>query len=765
MADLLQPDAQQAISFLLWLNPQAPLYLERMNSTGPQSPTAKIYQPHDSDSAKRFVTANNGPDFQRNMYYMANSRHLKGKRSKENVPMSDHLWSDLDTKDFSGTETERLDKILGMLTDDRLRPKGIPAPTAIVFTGGGYQALWKLKDPISAELAERMNKALLEAFGGAPGPIAVSQLLRLPASVNWLNDKKRTDGRQPATTLLIDPPNLAKQPTTYSVEEFNLRLDKGKALASSGAGKVSGDVDGIEPLPLPDDRSEVIPLDPVWSEAIVTGKNPPDKNYRSRSELVFAATLWLLGNNVAPGYIVSILTSPDLGISAHVRENPNPLRYARRQVARAMETIDLRGQGWPKVDEYGHPAANAPENVRFALAMLDVDARRNMFTHADEVTGLGLEGRDISDICEILCSIFDRKLDFRAKVTVIRRELITVAYERAYHPVIDYLDGLMWDGVPRLDTWLRDYCEAEDTELNREFGVRFLIGGVRRIKQPGVKFDTMLVLEGRQGVGKSRLAARLAVRDEWFCGNLNLNADAKTKAELVSRAWIVECQELDGARKATLDAIKAFLATPIDTYRPAYAHTAGSFPRHCVIIGTTNEDAYLRDATGNRRYWPVRVGSIDIEAFSRDVHQLWAEAVVREQAGEPITLPRHLWQVADELQASRMIEDPIGIVLEGAFGERTGRVSMESVKLLLGYEAGRMSASEFQRITGAMTALGWEYGTHRLYDLGRTGRSSRKGFARGNPDEQRVEWVAKRIDGGIPVLEAVGKPTGASSPF
>ncbi|WP_341643348.1 VapE domain-containing protein [Thauera sp. SDU_THAU2] len=255
------------------------------------------------------------------------------------------------------------------------------------------------------------------------------------------------------------------------------------------------------------------------------------------------------------------------------------------------------------------------------------------------------------------------------------------------------------------------------------------------MKQPGVKFDTMLVLEGRQGVGKSRLAARLAVRDEWICGNLNLNADAKTKAELVSRAWIVECQELDGARKATLDAIKAFLATPIDTYRPAYAHCR-FFPRHCVIIGTTNEDAYLRDSTGNRRYWPVE----SRQHRHRGLQPRRASAMGRGgRAGagrRAITLPRHLWQVADELQASRMIEDPIGIVLEGAFGERTGRVSMESVKLLLGYEAGRMSAGEFQRITGAMTTLGWEYGTHRLHDLGRTGRSARKGFARGNADEQ-----------------------------
>lgn len=390
----------------------------------------------------------------------------------------------------------------------------------------------------------------------------------------------------------------------------------------------------------------------------------------------------------------------------------------------------------------------------------------NLFTQSDETTGLGFDGRDRGDISEMLCSLFIRQLDFHTSVPVIGRELLSLAHERAYHPVIDYLDGLVWDGLPRLDTWLRDFCEAADTELNQEFGSKFLIAGVRRIKRPGVKFDTMLVLEGRQGVGKSRLAARLAVRNEWFCGSLNLNADAKTKAELVSRAWIVECQELDGARKATLDAIKSFLATQFDVYRAAYARNAGSYARHCVIIGTTNEDAYLRDQSGNRRYWPVRVGSIDMDRFSRDVDQLWAEAVIRERAGESIVLSPHLRKAANELQTSRMIDDPIGIVLEGAFGERTGRVSMESVKLLLGYEAGRMSASESQRIRGAMTTLGWDYGAHRLHDLGRSERTQRKGFARGSPDEQKAEWIAKRIEAGVVILiSGTGDARDSDSPF
>ncbi|NKC23070.1 hypothetical protein HED50_18630 [Ochrobactrum oryzae] len=418
-----------------------------------------------------------------------------------------------------------------------------------------------MTDPVPAEDAEAHNRALLVAFQGGAGTIDVSRLLRLPGTVNWLSDRKRATGREPAKAFLMEPISFSVEPRNYTLADFRLRLDKSNAPKTDG--KALTNLDDIEALPLPDDRGEIIPLDPVWSEVIVTGRIRPTRT-------TSLAPNWFCGGSLAARSQCragSCRIDPDQPRSWHQRSRPG-----KSQSAALCPSSGCAGDGshrsaragWPKVDEHGHPAAHEPENVRFALATLDVDARRNMFTHFDEVTGLGLEGRDISDICEILCSMFERKLDFRARVTVIRRELITIAYERAYHPVIDYLDRLIWDGVPRLDTWLRDYCEADDTELNREFGVRFLIGGVRRIKQPGVKFDTMLVLEGRQGVGKSRLAARLAVRDEWFCGDLNLSADAKTKAELVSRAWIVECQEPDGARKATLDAIKAFLATPID---------------------------------------------------------------------------------------------------------------------------------------------------------------------------------------------------------
>ncbi|NRB02611.1 MAG: hypothetical protein HRU30_05035, partial [Rhodobacteraceae bacterium] len=531
-------------------------------------------------------------------------------------------------------------------------------------------------------------------------------------------------------------------------------------IAATGKPKVSLE---FEALPLPDDLNSIIPLDEKWAEVIMTGESPPDKVYGSRSELVFAATLWMLGKGMDPGHVLSIITDPEIGISAHIRDNPNPMKYGRRQIERAHALLEMKQSGWPVTDDEGKPVPRIPENIRYALSLLGVDAQRNLFTQTNEVTGFKLDERDLNEVIDILSSTFSRELKFSASPEFIKRELVTLAHENTYHPVVDYLDALEWDGVPRIDQWLATYTSAANTELIREFGSKFLVAAVRRIKQPGVKFDTMLVLEGSQGAGKSRLAATLAVRDEWFCGSLDLKSDDKAKAELLSRAWIVECQELDGLNKTTSQNLKKFLSTAIDLFRPAYGRTVLSYKRHCVILGTTNEGTYLRDLTGNRRIWPVEVGEIDLKSLAADVDQIWAEAVVREQEGGSIVLSKHLWDEASRVQGCRMVEDDFAEVLNDHFADRTGKVSMDSIKRLLNLDASRMSPSNARRIKAAMDDLGWEYGTHRLHDLVGTQQRPRKGFARGIDTERRAEIFAVRKHGDTVIL--ITKITPPDTPF
>jgi len=752
MAHNLKPNPTGAVEFLRWLKPVAPLYLESMANKGKAAPKAKIFGPSEHQQAVSFVASGNSDETQRNMYFLPNAEFLEGARKKENLSAVRFLHVDLDYKDYPGDEDEVADFVMDILHDDKKRPKGIPLPTAIWFTGGGCQAVWKLDEPLSIEKAEELNKALLFILQGGPGTHNADRLLRLPSTMNWLNDKKRADGREPALSWFFEPMDLSKPPRTYSVADFRVKLPKEAAKPAGNSSALTAPVVEIEPLPLPEHLYEVLPPEPEWVEAIMTGNNPPGKIYASRSELVYAAVIWMLGKGMQPGQVLSIIVSPEVGISAHVLENPSPLAYAHRQVVRAMAAIELRTGGWPIRDDDGRPIKHFPQNIRYALTVLGVDAQRNMFTQTDEFRGYGLDGRDLTDIVEILSSAFLRDLDFIAGPAYIKRELLAIAHEQKYHPVEDYLDGLVWDGTPRIDKWLAAYCGAEDNELNAEFGSKLLIAGVRRIKQPGVKFDTMLVLEGAQGAGKSQIAQRLAIRDEWFCGSLDLKSDDKTKAEMMIRAWIVECQELDGMNKTTSQSLKKFLSTAVDMFRPAYARTASEFRRHCIILGTTNERTYLRDLTGNRRIWPVTVGKIDLARFSSDVNQLWAEAVMREEAGESITLSSHLWAAALRVQGKRMVEDAIAEVLEDAFAEKTGRVSMDSVKLLVDLETARMTPLDAQRIKAVMSGLGWDYGTHRLHDLGKLEKAQRKGFARGNAGERKTEYIAQRVDGGMVVI-------------
>lgn len=765
MTGNLEPNPSLAVKFLGWLNPDAALYLESMASQGGAKPIARQYAPQDTAKAIDFVASGNSDDVRRNMYFLPNAEFLQGARKKENMSAVRFLHVDLDYKDYPGDHKEQEDRVLALLQDKRIRPKGVPAPTAIWFTGGGCQALWKLEQPLHIEQAEGLNKALLFALQGGPGTHNADRLLRLPWTMNWLNDKKRATGREPALAFHFEPMNFDYPPHTFGVDAFQLKMPKAAGQSTADPSSKPATVMQIEPTPLPADLFEILPSDPGWVEAIVTGTNPPGKNYTSRSELVFACVLWMLVRGVQPGHVLSIITATDLGISAHVRENPTPFAYARRQIERALAAIEMRAGGWPVRDNDGRPIKNHPQNVRHALAVLGVDAQRNTFTQTDEFRGFGLDGRDLNDIAEILSSTFARDLDYWAAPAVIKRELLAMAHEQKYHPVLDYLDGLKWDGKRRIDTWLADYCGADDSDLNREFGSKFLIAGVRRIKHPGIKFDTMLVMEGPQGVGKSQVAQRLAVREDWFCGSLDLKSDDKTKAELLARAWIVECQELDGLNKSTSQNLKRFLSTSIDTYRRAYGRDAGEYGRHCIILGTTNEGAYLRDLTGNRRIWPVLVRRIDLARFSADLDQLWAEAVAREQAGEAITLSPHLWVAAAEVQGNRMVEDAFGDVLEDAFGEAMGRVSMDSVKLLLGIDTSRMSPMDTRRIKAIMAGLGWDYGIHRLHDLSKREWTQRRGFARGNLDERKVEYIAQRTEGGVVVITCLDARPDKEPPF
>ncbi|SPB16082.1 virulence protein E [Caballeronia novacaledonica] len=210
------------------------------------------------------------------------------------------------------------------------------------------------------------------------------------------------------------------------------------------------------------------------------------------------------------------------------------------------------------------------------------------------------------------------------------------AWRHRFNPLRDYLLSLQWDGVRRLDTWLAVYCGAARNKFNSAAGRKTLVGAVARAVQPGVKLDTMLVLEGEQGIFKSTLIRELAGAEYFNDAMLNF-ADARGAAEQMQGCWLWEVSELAGMSRAEVTAIKRFLSASEDKVRHVFKRMAETVPRSCVFIGTTNPDAtgeYLRDSSGARRFWPVAVRRINIAAIRRDRDQLWAEAVAAFVASE-----------------------------------------------------------------------------------------------------------------------------------
>ncbi len=237
-----------------------------------------------------------------------------------------------------------------------------------------------------------------------------------------------------------------------------------------------------------------------------------------------------------------------------------------------------------------------------------------------------------------------------------------VTDDRSYHPIREFIENLPeWDKVPRVDTLLIDYLGADDNEYVRAVTRKTLCAAIKRVLYPGCKFDSMLVLNGPQGVGKSTLIAKLA--GEWFSDSLNLgDTKDKTAAEKLQGYWILEIGELAGLKKAEVETLRSFLSRQNDIYRAAFGKRATPHLRQCVFFGTTNaESGYLRDTTGNRRFWPVKTPGTGIkhswDLTPEMICQIWAETLVYVKQGEKLYLSAELEALSKAEQREAMESD------------------------------------------------------------------------------------------------------------
>lgn len=323
-----------------------------------------------------------------------------------------------------------------------------------------------------------------------------------------------------------------------------------------------------------------------------------------------------------------------------------------------------------------------------------------------------------------------------AQVAIVHDAITSVAHERVFHPVRDYLEKLVWDGVPRLDSWLAVYFGSNDSMYERGIGPRWMISAVARIYKPGCKADHILITEGAQGMKKS--TGFDVLFSPWFTDEIP-DLGSKDAAIQVAGVWCIEMGELDALRRAEQSRLKAFLARRIDRYRPPWGRHANDFPRQCIFAGTVNPTGgYLDDPTGGRRFWPVSCIRVDIEALWRDRDQLWAESVHRFNLGERWHIePEHdadLLTLAKDMQANRQHDEPWSSLIVNHINDQVvykKDVSVQDILAGIGVPKDRWDQRSYARVGNFLQKNGWE--RYKQDDLWRFRRGPGEAFSENDP--------------------------------
>lgn len=401
---------------------------------------------------------------------------------------------------------------------------------------------------------------------------------------------------------------------------------------------------------------------------------------------------------------------PDLTDQAFLSEHERPI--AEVQTAEWLSQCHKNGKGAARAD-----LANAMIALRQApelQGVLGYDEMQRAPLLLKPVPGSGeqpdafprpLRDTDITALQEWLQ--LDGLIGLAKEIT--HQAVDLRATECGFHPVRIYLTNLRWDGVSRLGGWLHRYLGVEQTPYAEGIGTMFLVAMVARIEQPGCKADYMLVLEGQQGTGKSTACCVLG--GAWYSDALPDIRSGKDVSQHLNGKWLIEVAELSALDKAEAAALKAFITRPVERYRPSYGRREVVEPRQCVFVGTTNKEAYLRDETGARRFWPVKVGLIDIDALQRDRDQLFAEAVHLYRSGTP-------WWPSAEFEATYVVPqqeqrfegDAWEEVIAEYLTRRTSVTVIEVAREAVMLDMPKIGTADQRRITAVLERLGWVRG-------------------------------------------------------
>lgn len=695
------PKYDVATSALLGLHPEERIVLVAIRPDGPIA-CATFTQRKPIDIVK-WLKKYGGEGC--NLYHSVNApdADVTSKPKKGQTPTAYYLHVDCDpqTGDIAAEKARYI----------ALIQKYALPPSFIVDSGSGIHAYWKLSEPCPAAAAEPANKVLERHFTGGTQTFNVDRILRIPGTINYPNAKKITEGRAECLCDWVEQHPERK----YDITSF----------------------------------ATMLALPAVQPEA-------------DRSAPCFNYILRLMKEGKTDAEISVKLLDPGNLHGERIRERSDPAKYAQDEIARARKAASPEATTAYKMhknaeldlvcNRYGNPVPNRP-NLQTVLRNLEVKVARNLFTN--QITCEGVKGfpdtvtysDDVAH--QLRFDIEDTYKIFYSK-DAFNDYLSNISLEHKYHPVIKYLDGLTYDGVKRIDTWLSKYMGVADSPYTRAVGRIHLIAAVRRVKQPGCKYDTMLVFVGEiQGQGKSSACGTLAKKPEWFAESLSLDSDPKKLIESISRKWIIECAEMVGYSAAAVAAVKGLVSRATDTARLAYARLPVDVPRQSVFFGSTNNTRFLHDSTGSRRFWPVDViGRVDNKVLSNDVDQLWAEAVIAERSGESIVLPESLWKCAAAIQEAHAENTAIYETLAPILSGREGRILNDNLMMRLGApKVIDWSKTRQMEKNQAMSKLGWKPQSVR-----KNGKQE-AGFVKGSATSRKWLTFVPAADGGWDLIE------------
>lgn len=383
-------------------------------------------------------------------------------------------------------------------------------------------------------------------------------------------------------------------------------------------------------------------------------------------------------------------------------------------------------------DSRDRPLPNCEENLLRAFDKLGVSLSFDLFSQKGMIKWPTLDyaGPFQDHVRNEIWLNIDRRFGFRPAIDYYSIVIMSAARKNSFHPVRDYLNSLTWDGTPRVDTWLVDYAGAANTEYVRKVSGITLLAAVKRVVEPGCKFDEILVLESTgQGLNKSTALKAMCPEETWFSDDLPLDVDAKQIIERTSGKWLIEAAELSGMHASRMEHLKAMLSRQVDgPVRMAYARDSIEQPRQFIIIGTTNSHNYLSDPTGNRRFWPVRIINFDVERLREVRDQIWAEALHRVKQHESIRLPPHLYEHANFQQERRRVDDPWEVILSAYFNDQPDpfRIAPDEIWEILGISNDRLTEASQRRVSVLMQKLNFRRMTVRSRN-----HKAVKGWARG----------------------------------